>query len=601
MARLKLLAFAVSVLALWWLSLSSSADGVASRNEAEAVRYASRAADAVGIRLYARRVEVQGLALRLSGTPALYTAAAVTSRAGKADAPTAERFNAIRQAVFSVVPESEQATVVLGFNSGAGALYAKGTAEPSESLDGVSPDAMTEASAVGVVHSAFEVPHLFFSLPLSTAEKVEGRPTPFLVFGVPLVVKANVEEVAKELELEALGIAFNGKFLHTAGAERALLDVAFKKALPGKSSVLSRAAVGSAGPFSLPLGSGKDGPARDIGLRQTLVAAPVEMVAVTRVTPAMRTLADSQKMGLWSFLVSLGLAAAALVWMGGRAKGPRRSDDAELEGPAPVPTQHEPMESPPAFADSAPTADPFGMAPAASGTELMPMHSPLSQAAQHDGGFDFPPAPEPSFSREPDAFGFGQSIPPARHAEPSLGGMPFPPAPLAAQQGYAPFDFDSQPTTAYPVPPVMDAFGQLSGQDAAVALPGSMNGDGMDFNPDATRVSNIPLDLLAQSARPSSDFGAIALPAPRSLAAPTSVAAMSISQDDQHFQDVYRDFVATRQRCGEGADGLTFEKFSQKLRKNREQLMQKYACRTVRFQVYVKEGKAALKATPVKE
>ena len=59
--------------------------------------------------------------------------------------------------------------------------------------------------------------------------------------------------------------------------------------------------------------------------------------------------------------------------------------------------------------------------------------------------------------------------------------------------------------------------------------------------------------------------------------------------------------MATRERCGEGSDGLTYEKFVAKLRKNREQLVQKYACRTVRFQVYVKEGKAALKATPVKD
>jgi hypothetical protein len=29
--------------------------------------------------------------------------------------------------------------------------------------------------------------------------------------------------------------------------------------------------------------------------------------------------------------------------------------------------------------------------------------------------------------------------------------------------------------------------------------------------------------------------------------------------------------------------------------------MTKYACRTVKFQVYVKENKAALKATPVKD
>ena len=71
--------------------------------------------------------------------------------------------------------------------------------------------------------------------------------------------------------------------------------------------------------------------------------------------------------------------------------------------------------------------------------------------------------------------------------------------------------------------------------------------------------------------------------------------------DEEHFQDVYKDFVAQRERCGESADGLTFERFATKLRKNRDQLMSKYGCRTVRFQVYVKDGKAALKATPVKD
>jgi hypothetical protein len=54
-----------------------------------------------------------------------------------------------------------------------------------------------------------------------------------------------------------------------------------------------------------------------------------------------------------------------------------------------------------------------------------------------------------------------------------------------------------------------------------------------------------------------------------------------------------------RDECGEGSDGLTFDRFRVKLEKNKETLVQKYGCRTVRFQVYVKEGKAALKAPPV--
>ena len=73
------------------------------------------------------------------------------------------------------------------------------------------------------------------------------------------------------------------------------------------------------------------------------------------------------------------------------------------------------------------------------------------------------------------------------------------------------------------------------------------------------------------------------------------------NSDESHYQDVFRDFLRTREQCGEPPDGLTFDRFAQKLRKNKEQLVAKYSCRTVRFQVYVKEGKAALKATPIKD
>jgi hypothetical protein len=109
----------------------------------------------------------------------------------------------------------------------------------------------------------------------------------------------------------------------------------------------------------------------------------------------------------------------------------------------------------------------------------------------------------------------------------------------------------------------------------------------------------IPQELLLAAARQE-------LEAPRPaplppLPAPPPPAATGPAADEAHFEEVFREFIATRERCGEPADGLTYDKFVAKLRKNREQLVQKYACRTVRFQVYVKEGKAALKATPVKD
>jgi hypothetical protein len=62
---------------------------------------------------------------------------------------------------------------------------------------------------------------------------------------------------------------------------------------------------------------------------------------------------------------------------------------------------------------------------------------------------------------------------------------------------------------------------------------------------------------------------------------------------------VFTEFVETKQQCGEPTEGVTYDKFAEKLRANRATLIAKYSCKTVKFQVYIKDGKAALKATPV--
>ncbi|HWL89359.1 MAG TPA: MXAN_5187 C-terminal domain-containing protein, partial [Polyangiaceae bacterium] len=64
---------------------------------------------------------------------------------------------------------------------------------------------------------------------------------------------------------------------------------------------------------------------------------------------------------------------------------------------------------------------------------------------------------------------------------------------------------------------------------------------------------------------------------------------------------VYEDFIRTKKQCGESTEGLTFAKFQHTLRKNRDALIQRHGCKRVRFSVYVKEGRASLKATPVKD
>ncbi len=72
--------------------------------------------------------------------------------------------------------------------------------------------------------------------------------------------------------------------------------------------------------------------------------------------------------------------------------------------------------------------------------------------------------------------------------------------------------------------------------------------------------------------------------------------------DDEatHFREVFDQFLAMKRQCGESTAGLTFEKFQQTLRRNRDQIVSRHGARKVRFTVYTKNGKAALKATPIK-
>lgn len=82
-------------------------------------------------------------------------------------------------------------------------------------------------------------------------------------------------------------------------------------------------------------------------------------------------------------------------------------------------------------------------------------------------------------------------------------------------------------------------------------------------------------------------------------AAAASAEATAAPNDDKasHFQEIFQQFMDTRKRCGE-TGALSFDKFAARLETSRAAVIAKHSCDEVRFQVYVKGGKAALKATP---
>lgn len=79
-----------------------------------------------------------------------------------------------------------------------------------------------------------------------------------------------------------------------------------------------------------------------------------------------------------------------------------------------------------------------------------------------------------------------------------------------------------------------------------------------------------------------------------------SFADVSGQDREAYYRTIYDEFVETKVACGEPIDGFTYEKFAKKLRKQSEDLMSRSEVSDVQFSVYVKDGKAALRAKVVK-
>jgi hypothetical protein len=132
------------------------------------------------------------------------------------------------------------------------------------------------------------------------------------------------------------------------------------------------------------------------------------------------------------------------------------------------------------------------------------------------------------------------------------------------------------------------------------------------FPSDESPVSSSPVPSPAPSSPQSApQAGARPLPRPpgqkrnQGLAQTMPEGGLSLAlaePDDEKatWRQVYEEFVATKQKCGESTSGLSYEKFEGTLKKNKAAIQQRHKVDRVKFTVYVKEGKAALKASPIR-
>ncbi|KFE72359.1 Cell division protein FtsK [Hyalangium minutum] len=590
--------------------------------------------------LEARRGIARAVALKLAASAELATAAQELSAQ---EALTAESFAPVRTAAEAVLPK-ELPGVVIGLVTHAGAVHARAGSEPSTDAAAFDVKVLAQADAPTVV-DAFGAPHAVASVPLlwrfvriPGAEKLETQLAATLVVAVPLLSEGALEDAAKASGAAALGLVKENALVAGGGEQKSDLEKALGSLKTGQpAAAIVTGQLQNLGPVKLPiLTSGKDFMGGQaplvVGTRRALEGTPYEVIALAH-TKLMGTLADYQRnaiMGLGA-LLAVSLVWTVLMGSGKRASGAPAESSGDTLGlsnaMAAMPSQQAPAAQPAAepppvthpgleLTAAAPVAEParpptgefpFGPPPSAPDAPASMAPPPVSEP------FAFPPPP----AAQPQPFDdpFGAPLP---------GGVSMPfesaqnqPPPAAAPQvatataRAGAFHFEELPTAAYSLQQAADPYA------AAVAMD----------SPETTRVAAIPRELLQAAARPSTqEMPAYAPPpspaapamapvpwgdpAPQAQAIPPPGANYqqflgntgdAFSEEEFHFQEVFREFVITREKCSEPSDGLTYDKFVQKLRKNKDQLVQKYACRTVKFQVYVKEGKAALKATPVKD
>jgi hypothetical protein len=135
------------------------------------------------------------------------------------------------------------------------------------------------------------------------------------------------------------------------------------------------------------------------------------------------------------------------------------------------------------------------------------------------------------------------------------------------------------------------------------------------MSPEATVMFQVPQELINESAQspqrppgpaaaakmPANDARTVVAEVPQELLSAAAPRTNVTNVDEAHYREVYDKFVQTRVDCGEDTSDLTYERFVAKLLKNRQQIVEKHKAKSVRFQVYVKEGKAALRALPVRD
>jgi hypothetical protein len=96
-------------------------------------------------------------------------------------------------------------------------------------------------------------------------------------------------------------------------------------------------------------------------------------------------------------------------------------------------------------------------------------------------------------------------------------------------------------------------------------------------------------------------FGADFLPEHSSLSGEVLSTSAVEGPEAAEWRNVFSEFLRVRKQCNQDIESLNFERFKAKLEVSKNNLLAKHHCKTVRFLVQIKDGKAAIKAIPVRD
>lgn len=580
MVRLKFAIFALMFLGMGVWHIAFTTPRLAEKASAQAAASFAALPQMVGSQFLAKKSEIRSLALSAIHAPSVLTALKTFSK----QTPVSEsQLEVIRTALEPRLSDDWRKVVFVGLLLDDNSLLSMGETLVTREDLGVDFTSLRDLDMEGGHVPVQGKSYWMVSSTVETLSETGEQGSYTLLLGLPLLPLDGAEQALRSMGVQAIGFVSKGNFwgkgLGAADDEKMLATLANSSS--GVMVPLEQGAVRRMGPVGFPFWTHGDVLGNQallkVGAKLSIPGEALDVVALVSTQEVMESVAHDQQVLLGALGLMLLVSIAGVVFIGGSEK---------VQGSSMAITGK------PSFNSTVTSRGTLTAIPASPSNQQTPLQDDaprvqedllLGKALTSERprvAAAPPPVPDQEDGDSDETHAYAEAFSPKR------------------------FTSDAHDWTAdthrreelFVPPPPTEAF--KDGGATLHSSPPEPSQENGGYNPEQTKVSSVPPELLqasSQNLETVIDRASRTLP-PVSAAVPS----MAADGDETYFKNVFREFLMVREQCGEPSDSIAYEKFAQKLRKYREQLMQKPGVRSVRFQVYVKEGKAQVKASSVR-